>query len=46
MGKDAVARWEKDLELLDHFYADHDESLRRMKLKKDALKDQYEPKGK
>ncbi|MCA1031697.1 YqhG family protein [Bacillus timonensis] len=40
----AVQRWEEDLALLDHFYADMDEKPECYEIEKEALREQYEPK--
>ncbi|MBM6617308.1 YqhG family protein [Bacillus suaedaesalsae] len=42
----ARERWNKDLTLLDHFYADMDEKPESYETEKQALQDQYEPKVK
>ncbi|MBS4202920.1 YqhG family protein [Lederbergia citrea] len=40
---EAISRWNEDLKLLDHFYADHEEKPETYEIEKLALKDQYEP---
>ncbi|HLU22198.1 MAG TPA: YqhG family protein [Bacillaceae bacterium] len=42
--EEAVARWNEDLTLLDHFYEDHDEKPETYEIEKQALQEQYEPK--
>jgi hypothetical protein len=42
--EEARKRWEEDLELLSHFYGDHEEKPESYTLEKQALKEQYEPK--
>ena len=39
----AIKRWNEDLELLDHFYDDHEEKPETYELEKIGLQDQYEP---
>jgi len=41
---DARERWQKDLNLLEHFYEDTEEKSESYEIEKLALKDQYEPK--
>ncbi|KAA9026273.1 YqhG family protein [Niallia endozanthoxylica] len=41
---DARKRWQKDLNLLEHFYKDTEEKGESYEMEKQALKDQYEPK--
>jgi Bacterial protein YqhG of unknown function len=41
---EARERWEEDLDLLSHFYGDHEEKPESYHLEKQALKEQYEPK--
>jgi hypothetical protein len=41
---EAIARWEKDLQLLDHFYENEEENNESFEIEKKALQDQYEPK--
>ncbi|MCR2820377.1 YqhG family protein [Lederbergia panacisoli] len=41
--KDAITRWNEDLQLLDHFYEDHSEKPETYEIEKKALRDQYEP---
>lgn len=40
---EAMNKWEEDLQLLNHFYADDDEKPETYHIEKKALKDQYEP---
>lgn len=40
---EAKIRWEKDLELLNHFYEDIEDENESYETEKQALKDQYEP---
>jgi hypothetical protein len=40
----AVERWNQDLALLDHFYADMEEKPDAYAIEKQARKEQYEPK--
>ncbi|MBH9967421.1 YqhG family protein [[Bacillus] enclensis] len=40
---EARKRWEEDLDLLSHFYGDHEEKPESYHLEKQALKEQYEP---
>ena len=42
--EEARNRWQKDLELLHHFYEDEEEESDSFKNEKSALKEQYEPK--
>ncbi|WP_428909096.1 YqhG family protein [Niallia sp. Krafla_26] len=42
--EEAKIRWQKDLDLLEHFYKDQDEKGDNYDIEKQALKDQYEPK--
>ncbi|MED4204389.1 YqhG family protein [Neobacillus mesonae] len=42
--EEARKRWEKDLQLLDHFYEDIEEANESYDTEKKALQDQYEPK--
>ena len=44
MGGGCKERWEKDLNLLEHFYEDDEEKAESYEAEKEALKDQYEPK--
>lgn len=41
---EARARWEKDLQLLNHFYEDEEEKPDSYETEKKALQEQYEPK--
>jgi hypothetical protein len=41
---DAITRWEKDLQLLNHFYEEVEEKSESYETEKQALKEQYEPK--
>lgn len=41
---EAIARWDKDLHLLNHFYEDEEEKSESYEIEKLALKEQYEPK--
>ncbi len=41
--RDAEIRWEKDLELLDHFYEDVEEKPESYLIEKTALEEQYKP---
>ncbi|MEK3890750.1 YqhG family protein [Bacillus sp. FSL K6-3431] len=41
--EDAVKRWEDDLQLLNHFYADYEEKPETYETEKEGLKEQYEP---
>lgn len=41
--EEARARWQRDLQLLDHFYEEHDEKPETYGIEKQALQDQYEP---
>lgn len=41
--EEAIARWNEDLKLLDHFYEDHDEKPETYEIEKNALQEQYEP---
>ena len=42
--EEAKKRWNKDLDLLEHFYKDTEEKSESYEIEKQALKDQYEPK--
>ena len=42
--EEAKMRWQKDLNLLEHFYKDLEEKDENYEVEKQALKDQYEPK--
>ncbi|GHH96974.1 YqhG family protein [Neobacillus kokaensis] len=42
--EEAKQRWQKDLQLLDHFYEDIEEENESYETEKKALQDQYEPK--
>ncbi|MBP2240859.1 hypothetical protein J2Z40_001418 [Cytobacillus eiseniae] len=42
--EEATARWQKDLNLLEHFYQDVEEKEESYEIEKQALKEQYEPK--
>jgi hypothetical protein len=42
--QEAIARWDKDLNLLKHFYEDEEEKSESYETEMQALKDQYEPK--
>lgn len=42
--EEARNRWEKDLQLLNHFYEDEEEKNESYEIEKQALQDQYEPK--
>ncbi|MFZ7947273.1 YqhG family protein, partial [Neobacillus sp. 19] len=42
--EDAKKRWDKDLNLLNHFYEDVDEENESYETEKKALQEQYEPK--
>jgi hypothetical protein len=42
--ENAKQRWQKDQELLDHFYKDAGEKSESYEVEKQALKEQYEPK--
>src|SRR4051794_1763816 len=41
---EARKRWNKDLDLLEHFYRDSEDKSESYEVEKEALKDQYEPK--
>jgi len=41
---EAKSRWEKDLQLLEHFYKDDEDQTESYLVEKQALQDQYEPK--
>lgn len=41
--EDAIERWDEDLQLLNHFYADHEEKPETYETEKQGLKEQYEP---
>ncbi|CAM3735139.1 YqhG family protein [Cytobacillus oceanisediminis] len=41
---EALIRWQKDLDLLEHFYEDAEEKGESYETEKTALKEQYEPK--
>lgn len=40
---EAINRWSKDVQLLDHFYADFEEKPETYQIEKQALQEQYEP---
>lgn len=42
--EEAKKRWQKDLDLLEHFYKDNEEKGESYDIEKQALRDQYEPK--
>jgi hypothetical protein len=42
--EEARIRWQKDLNLLDHFYEEEEERKESYEIEKAALKEQYEPK--
>ncbi|WP_338470232.1 YqhG family protein [Niallia sp. XMNu-256] len=42
--EEAKKRWQKDLNLLEHFYKDSEEIGESYEIEKQALRDQYEPK--
>ena len=39
----AISRWDEDLKLLDHFYADHEEKPETYEIEINGLREQYEP---
>ncbi|MCJ7839321.1 YqhG family protein [Lederbergia sp. NSJ-179] len=41
--REAELRWEKDLQLLNHFYEDQEEKPETYEIEKKALQEQYEP---
>jgi hypothetical protein len=41
---EARKKWDEDLQLLNHFYGDHEEKPESYQMERQALKEQYEPK--